>query len=87
MNDVRTASRKSFVGLVSSTKMNKTITVEVERKFSHPRFKKLVIMHKKYHVHDEKEEAGVGDKVKIIETKPISKTKFFRLDKIVEKAG
>jgi small subunit ribosomal protein S17 len=66
--------------------MQKTIVVEIERKYSHPRFKKLVIEHKKFHVHDEKNEARVGDKVKIIQTRPLSKTKFYRLLTIMEKA-
>ena len=74
-------SRKVFAGIVVSTKMNKTIVVEVERKYLHPLYKKQVISHKKYHVHDEKQEAKVGDTVRIIETRPISKTKFYRLQK------
>lgn len=79
-------SRKVFAGVVVSTKMNKTIVVEVERKYLHPLYKKQVISHKKYHVHDEKQEAKVGDFVRIIETRPISKTKFYRLQKITVKA-
>ncbi|MDE6476873.1 MAG: 30S ribosomal protein S17 [Mycoplasmoidaceae bacterium] len=79
-------SRKVFAGVVVSTKMNKTIVVEVERKYLHPLYKKQVISHKKYHVHDEKQEAKVGDTVRIIETRPISKTKFYRLQKITVKA-
>ncbi|MDR1850691.1 MAG: 30S ribosomal protein S17 [Mycoplasmataceae bacterium] len=86
MENRATQSRKTFSGIVVSTKMQKTIVVKVERKTTHPRFKKLVISHKKYHVHDEKNEAQVGDKVVIIETRPLSKTKFYRLVKIVEKA-
>ncbi len=79
-------SRKVFAGVVVSTKMNKTIVVEVERKYLHPLYKKQVISHKKYHVHDEKQETKVGDTVRIIETRPISKTKFYRLQKITVKA-
>ncbi len=79
-------TRKVFSGIVVSTKMNKTIVVNVERKYLHPLYKKQVISHKKYHVHDEKQEAKVGDFVRIIETRPISKTKFYRLQKIVTKA-
>lgn len=78
--------RKVLVGIVTSTKMEKTITVNVETKTKHPLYKKLVIKHKKYHAHDEKQEAQVGDKVEIIETRPLSKTKNFRLNKIIEKA-
>lgn len=77
---------KTFQGIVVSTKMNKTIVVEVERKHLHPKLKKLVVSHKKYHAHDEKEEAKVGDKVIIVETKPISKTKFYKLSSIVERS-
>jgi small subunit ribosomal protein S17 len=79
-------ARKSFVGLVVSTKMNKTIVVEVERKNLHPRYKKLVIMHKKYHVHDEHGIAKLGDRVKIVETRPISKTKFYRVQAVTVKS-
>jgi small subunit ribosomal protein S17 len=82
----RNTKRKIFNGVVVSTKMNKTIVVEVERKSLHPRYKKLVISHKKYHVHDENMSAGVGDKVRIEETRPISKTKFYRIQTITEKA-
>ncbi len=78
--------RKVLVGIVTSTKMEKTITVNVETKTKHPLYKKLVIKHKKYHAHDEKQEANIGDKVEIIETRPLSKTKNFRLNKIIEKA-
>jgi small subunit ribosomal protein S17 len=78
--------RKLFTGVVVATKMAKTITVKIERKNLHPRYKKLVITHKKYHVHDEKGEAKVGDVVRIVETRPISKTKFYRLQKILVKA-
>lgn len=78
--------RKVLVGIVTSDKMQKTITVHVERKSKHPLYKKLVITNKKYHAHDEKEEAKVGDKVEIVECRPLSKTKTWRLSKIVEKA-
>jgi small subunit ribosomal protein S17 len=79
-------ARKSFRGVVVSTKMNKTAVVEVERKNLHPRFKKLVISHKKYHAHDETSITKVGDIVRIVETRPISKTKFYRVQKILVKA-
>ena len=78
--------RKVLMGIVVSTKMDKTITVMVERKSKHPLYKKLVITHKKYHAHDEKQECKVNDRVEIIETRPLSKTKFFRLNRIIEKA-
>jgi len=79
-------TRKTFLGVVTSDKMNKTITVKVESKFSHPKLRKLVVTHKKFHVHDEKEEAHVGDTVTFTETKPLSATKKYRLVKIVKKA-
>jgi small subunit ribosomal protein S17 len=78
--------KKTFIGVVVSTKMSKTIVVEIETKYLHSRFKKLVITHKKYHVHDEKQEAKVGDRVKIMQTRPLSRTKFYRLHSILEKA-
>lgn len=78
--------RKVLVGIVASDKMQKTITVDVERKSKHPLYKKLVITHKKYHAHDEKEEAKIGDKVEIVECRPLSKTKTWRLSRIIEKA-
>lgn len=78
-------SRKTFIGIVTSIKMEKTITVSVETKNKHKLYKKLVITHKKYHAHDQKQEALVGDLVEIIETRPLSKTKNFRLNKILQK--
>ncbi|GHU26439.1 30S ribosomal protein S17 [Bacilli bacterium] len=86
MENIIRKAKKQFTGLVVSTKMAKTATVEVESKKLHPRFKKLVITHKKYHVHDETGEAHVGDLVRIIETRPISKTKFYRILKVLVKA-
>ncbi|MBR2651412.1 30S ribosomal protein S17 [bacterium] len=67
-------SRKVLVGVVTSNKMQKTITVKVETKFKHPLYRKLVIHNKKYHVHNEQTDINVGDKVEITETRPISKT-------------
>ena len=74
------------MGIVVSDVNDKTIVVKVERKSKHPLYKKLVISHKKYHAHDEKNEAGIGDKVEIAETRPMSATKHWRLVKIIEKA-
>jgi small subunit ribosomal protein S17 len=79
-------ARKVFTGIVVSTKMAKTVTVEVERKNLHPRYKKLVITHKKYHAHDEEGIAKMGDRVRIVETRPISKTKFYRVQTVLVKA-
>src|SRR3974390_1677930 len=77
--------RKQRVGEVIANKMAKTITVRVERRFPHPKFKKVVTGYKKFYVHDEKSEAKVGDRVRIEETKPLSKTKRWRLVEVVER--
>jgi small subunit ribosomal protein S17 len=77
--------RKERTGEVVSDKMDKTIIVRVERRFRHPRFKKVVTQYKKFYAHDEKEEAKVGDTVRIQETRPLSKSKSWRLVEIVEK--
>jgi small subunit ribosomal protein S17 len=77
--------RKERVGEVVSAKMAKTIVVRVERRFPHPRFKKVVTSYKKYYAHDEKGEARPGDVVRIQETRPLSKTKCWRLVAIVSR--
>ena len=77
--------RKERTGEVISDKMNKTIVVRVERRFRHPRFKKVVTQYKKFYAHDEKNEAKVGDLVLIQETRPLSKTKSWQLVRVVEK--
>jgi small subunit ribosomal protein S17 len=77
--------RKERTGEVISDKMDKTIVVRVERRFQHPRFKKVVTSFKKFYAHDEKNEAKVGDVVLIAETRPLSKTKSWRLVQVVEK--
>ena len=79
-------TRKERVGEVISNKMAKTIVVRVERRFAHPRFKKVVTGYKKFYAHDEKSEAKVGDRVRIEETRPISKLKRWRLVEVVEKS-
>ena len=66
--------------------MNKTIVVSVERRFAHPLYGKQVTRHKRYYAHDEQNEARVGDVVKIVETRPLSKTKRWRLDEVLKKA-
>ena len=83
-NSVR-MQRKQRTGEVISDKMNKTIVVRVERRFQHPQFKKVVTSYKKFYAHDEKNEAKVGDVVLIAETRPLSKTKSWRLVQVVEK--
>ena len=77
--------RKERVGKVISNKMAKTIVVTVERRFPHPKFKKVVTSFSKFYAHDEKGEAKVGDKVLIEETRPLSKLKRWRLIQVVEK--
>ncbi|OSZ78258.1 30S ribosomal protein S17 [Chitinophagaceae bacterium IBVUCB1] len=79
-------SRKTRIGIVSSSKMEKTITVAVERKVKHPIYGKFVKKTTKFHAHDEASTAGVGDTVRIMETRPLSKTKRWRLVEIIEKA-
>jgi small subunit ribosomal protein S17 len=77
--------RKLRVGVVSSNKMDKSIVVKVERKVKHPLYGKFVKKSTKFHAHDEKNECSIGDTVRIMETRPISKTKRWRLVEIVEK--
>ncbi|HCY74680.1 MAG TPA: 30S ribosomal protein S17 [Ignavibacteriales bacterium] len=78
--------RKIRIGVVVSNKMDKTITVAIERKVPHPIYKKYFKKTTKLMAHDEKKECGIGDKVKIMETRPLSKNKRWRLVEIVEKA-
>ena len=79
-------NRKERVGEVIANRMSKTIIVRVERRFPHPKFKKVVTGYKKFYAHDEKSEAKVGDRVRIQETRPLSKTKRWRLVEVVERA-
>ncbi len=79
-------SRKTRIGVVSSNKMTKTITVAVERKVKHPIYGKFLKKTTKFHAHDEQNAAGIGDVVRIMETRPMSKTKRWRLVEIIEKA-
>lgn len=78
--------RKVREGVVVSDKMDKTVVVAVKDKIKHPLYKKTMNKTKKYKVHDENNEAGIGDIVEIEETRPLSKDKYFRLVRIVEKA-
>lgn len=77
--------RKIRIGVVSSNKMDKTIVVAVERKVKHPIYGKFVKKTTKFHAHDEKNECSIGDQVRIMETRPLSKTKRWRLVEVVEK--
>jgi small subunit ribosomal protein S17 len=80
------AQRKERVGRVVSARMTKTIVVRVERRFAHPRFKKIVRAYKKFYAHDENSEAREGDLVRIVETRPISRLKRWRLVEVLERA-
>ena len=79
-------SRKTRIGTVVSDKMDKTIVVAVVEKFKHPLYKKTVSKTKKFKAHDEQNACGVGDKVKVMETRPLSKDKRWRVVEIIEKA-
>jgi small subunit ribosomal protein S17 len=78
--------RKTRVGIVSSDKMDKTIVVSIEDSVKHPLYKKVIKRTVKFKAHDENNECGVGDKVEIMETRPLSKDKRWRLVRIIEKA-
>jgi small subunit ribosomal protein S17 len=78
--------KKELVGEVVSDKMEKTIVVQIERRVQHPRYKKVITKYKKFYAHDEKSEAVVGDRVRIIESRPLSKLKRWTLAQIVEKS-
>ena len=78
--------RKQKIGIVTSNKMDKTITVSIERKLRHPIYGKFVKKTNKFHAHDEKNECNIGDVVRISETRPLSKLKSWRLLEILERA-
>lgn len=82
--NVRTSKRKIRVGEVTSDKMDKTIVVRVTRRTAHPIYKKVMTKTNKFKVHDEKNEAKIGDKVLIMSTRPISKDKRWRLVKVLK---
>ncbi|MFN3966785.1 MAG: 30S ribosomal protein S17 [Endomicrobiia bacterium] len=84
---MKKTKRKILSGVVVSDKMNKTRVVLVTRTFRHPLYEKVIRRNKKYYVHDEKNESHTGDKVEIIETRPLSKLKRWRLLRIVESSG
>ena len=81
----RRGRRKTRVGVVVGTEMDKTAVVKVERRQQHPKFKRYLLRSAKYLVHDEKNQLQVGDKVRIIETRPLSKRKNWRLHQVIEK--
>ncbi len=78
--------RKERVGIVTSDKMNKSVVVMVERRVMHPKYRKFVKLSSKFMAHDEKDEAHIGDTVRIMETRPMSKQKRWRLVEVVERA-
>lgn len=77
--------RKTRTGVVVSDAMNKTVTVNIERRFAHPLYGKGMKRTKKYHAHDENNEYKVGDTVRIVETRPLSKTKRWRVVELIER--
>jgi small subunit ribosomal protein S17 len=83
---VKRNTRKEKIGVVTSNKMQKTITVSVVRKVKHPKYGKFVTQTSKFKAHDEKNECGIGDTVKITETRPLSKDKNWILVEIIERA-
>ena len=80
------SGKKEFVGIVQSDKMNKTIVVATETTTQHLLYKKYVVRSKKVKAHDEKNEAKIGDRVRVVECRPISKEKCWRLDAVLERA-
>ena len=78
-------SRRTVQGVVTSDKMANTITVEIERRFKHPKYKKYIRRHSKVYAHDEGGTAGVGDTVELMECRPLSKTKRWRLLRVIAK--
>ena len=86
MNETRTTSRKVRIGKVVSDKMDKTVVVIVEDRVAHPLYGKIVKRTYRLKAHDEMNECGVGDRVKVMETRPLSKDKRWRVVEIVEKA-
>ena len=86
MSEIRTTSRKTRVGKVVSDKMDKTVVVIVEDRVAHPVYKKIIKRTYRLKAHDENNECGVGDLVKVMETRPLSKDKRWRVVEIVEKA-
>lgn len=81
------SKKRKLVGLVCSNAMDKTVTIMVDRVVMDPRFKKYYRRHKKYMAHDEQNQCQVGDRIEIIESRPLSKNKKWRLSRIIQKAG
>ena len=86
MENLERNDRRKRVGIVVSNKMDKTIVVEVTSQEKHPLYKKFVKKSKRYKAHDEENTCNIGDKVEIMETRPLSKDKYHRLTRIIERA-
>ena len=86
MSDLDRTSRKVRTGIVVSDKRQNTLTVAIELQYPHPKYGKIVKKTRKLHVHDEKFDSKIGDTVEIMETKPISKTKRWRVTEVIERA-
>ena len=86
MNEIRTSSRKTRVGKVVSDKMDKTVVVIVEDRVAHPIYKKIIKSTYRLKAHDEQNSCGVGDRVRVMETRPLSRDKRWRVVEIIEKA-
>jgi small subunit ribosomal protein S17 len=86
-NEPRRGQRAQKVGTVVSTKMNKTIVVEVRRRMTHRLYRRIVTRRKKFYAHDEKEVARLGDQVRIVECRPLSKSKRWRLATVIRQAA
>jgi len=86
MEEVKRNLRKERIGVVVSNKMNKSIVVEIERREKHPIYGKFIKKTNRFMAHDEKEECNIGDTVRIMETRPLSKRKRWRLVEIIERA-
>jgi small subunit ribosomal protein S17 len=82
----RQKNKREMIGLIVSDKMEKSVVVRVERFVQHKKYKKFIRRYKKYHAHDAKNECRIGDEVRIIETRPLSKLKRFRVAEITKKA-
>ena len=81
-----TTSKRTLIGRVVSDKMDKTVTVLVERRVKHPMYDKIIVRSRKYHAHNDGNEAKAGDLVEIQESRPVSKTKAWAITKLLEKA-
>ncbi|MFI5401627.1 MAG: 30S ribosomal protein S17 [Planctomycetota bacterium] len=82
---MREQNRKTLLGTVHADKMMKTITVDVERRYKHPKYGKFMVKTRRFAVHDERNEAHAGDRVEIMETRPLSKNKRWRLLRVLER--